>query len=644
MLQRLATLVVVAVLAALVPAGPATATGGEGEAWPTFTESSACGARSTTTPYVGFTGWLSKRSILRGPYAAMFGRTVAQVFADLAPWGVPGSTERLSVHERMLPALEQVSATIAERLAAGDVYRIVPSKTYAVAARTILGKTRLSRHTFGLAIDVNAHRNPYRADNRLVTDMPAWWVDAFEEAGFCWGGAWFGAKDAMHLSWQGPAFTDGADLPMAYPPLTDAVPFPRRDVTVPVTPRPPSGTFATILADTTGNGAIDVTSLAFRGSDVVVDTATAARRFNACSLRRTVAADVPIGPAEIRAAGFGDWDGRGGQDLWLVSDADGRLRLTVRWAYGDLSAETDVITGVPTPGPGAWISTADADRDGRLDLFVVEDGRLGVWAVDADTGASEVRFGTDLPADLRGVWMLGDRDLDELPDLWALDGDTLRIATAADGYRTVAETHAVDGVPARVVDAGAADYDGDGRPDLLVYDGTALAVWLGNSRLPDGKPLDLWFVVDEPECHELEWRWDDQPVRFGSASWMSKGAVAWLERNRFPADCDPTDEHAACPPRLLTRGEFAAFLAWAADLDPGPGDGVTSAARALLAAGIASPCHPADGACWDRPMSRAEIASAFGRFLAERSGRAPEPHRWIDGTAAYPTDEPLPRH
>lgn len=643
-MRKISSLVAAVAIVVSLPAAPAFATGGEGESWPAFTESSACGARAVVTPHAGFSGWLSKKSILRGPFAAMFGRTVSQVFSDLAAWTVPGSSERLSVHERMIPALEAAAADVQERLDAGDEYRIVRSKTYAVAARTLIGKTRVSRHTFGLAIDFNAHRNPYRGDNRLVTDMPSWWVSAFEDAGFCWGGDWFGAKDAMHYSWQGPAFTAGAELPMAYPPLTDAVPIERRAATVRVVPRPLPATFATVLADVTNNGAVDVNTLAFRGHDVVVDTAMAARRYNACSLRRTVAADVPVESSAVRSVGFGDWDGRGGQDLWFVSDAGGRLRLTVRWSFGDFAAETEVVTGVPTPGTGAWISTADADRDGSLDLFVIEDGRLGVWAVDAATGATRVVVSATLPDELTGTWMIGDRDLDELPDLWALEGDTLRIATAAGGYATVSETTTLEEAPATIVDAAAADYDGDGRTDLVVYDGGAVAVWLGNTLLPDGKPLDVWFAVDEPECDELEWPWDEQPLRFGTASWMSKGAVAWFERNGFPAACDPTDERAECPPRLLTGGEFAAFLAWSADLDPGPGEGVIAAARALISAGIDSPCRLGDDACWERPMSRAEVASRFGRFLAARSGRAPVPHRWVPGTAPYPLDDPPTRH
>ena len=289
MVRRIATLLGVLTAASMLFASPAGAVGGEGEAWPAFTESSGCGAQRLSPPHAESTGWLSRDTILRGPAASMFGRTVQQVFSDLVGWRVPGSTETLSVHPRMVPALEVAAASIQERLDAGETYRISPESTFGTAARTIAGQIRMSRHTFGTAMDFNATRNPNRRDNVLVTDMPSWWTEAFLDAGFCWGGLWIGSKDTMHFSWQGPAFTEGVELPLPYAPLTTRQPFGTPDERTLVEPRPMPFTFATVLADGDGNGATDVVRLAQSNGDVIVDVSVASRQHNACSARRSIA-------------------------------------------------------------------------------------------------------------------------------------------------------------------------------------------------------------------------------------------------------------------------------------------------------------------------------------------------------------------
>ncbi|MGB5564822.1 MAG: M15 family metallopeptidase [Acidimicrobiia bacterium] len=172
MRMRLLLPVGVVVLSMLGLSEPASATGGEGEAWPSFTESSSCGAQRVTTPHAEDPGWMAGGELLRGEFAAMFGRTVDQVRSSLVPWEVPGSSEVLTIHARAVPAFERAASNLEASLAAGAEYRIDPESTFAAAARTIGGNTRISRHTFGIAIDVNARSNPHRSDNTLVTDLP----------------------------------------------------------------------------------------------------------------------------------------------------------------------------------------------------------------------------------------------------------------------------------------------------------------------------------------------------------------------------------------------------------------------------------------------------------------------------------------
>ncbi len=68
-----------------------------------------------------------------------------------------------------------------------------------------------------------------------MTDLPEWFVKAWTDAGWCWGGDWQTIKDPMHFSWQGPLYTSGYPAPAPVPARTGPAPFRR------------SLTFATVL-------------------------------------------------------------------------------------------------------------------------------------------------------------------------------------------------------------------------------------------------------------------------------------------------------------------------------------------------------------------------------------------------------------
>ena len=167
-------------------------------------------------------------------------------------------------------------------------------------------------------------------------------------------------------------------------------------------------------ADADGNGALDVVRLADTVDGLLIDASVASRRHNACSSRQSLVAETGGIFRDAHTVGFGDWDGRGGRDLWAVSDHEGALRLTVRWKYGGYSAETSTITSVPTPSDGAWVSTGDYDSDGHLDLFVVDGNRLTVWSVDPDRGSTAILLSTANPMPGASVYFLGDADLDRV--------------------------------------------------------------------------------------------------------------------------------------------------------------------------------------------------------------------------------------
>ena len=615
--------VAVAILAAT---DPAQATGGEGEAWPTFTESSSCGAQRITTPLAVKPGGFSTSTVLRGPYAGFFGRTVQEVRDRSRSWRIPGSGVSLNAHERVLPALDLVDRSLEAAIANGEEYRIRGSGTSATAARTIGGSVRMSRHTFGIAFDFNAPANPYRADNRLITDMPAWWVESFQNAGFCWGGTWIGSKDAMHYAWMGPAFSGYDELPLPYDPLTEPRPLAERAAIVPIVPQALSGTLTTVLTDLDTNGAVDVVRLVETREGLLIDSSSSARGHNACSSRRALVAGLGSLPRRALALDFGDWEGRGGNDLWMVTDENGRLRLTVRWGYGGFAAETSVVTDVPTPSADSWISSADWDVDGSLDLYVADDGRLTVWAIDPNTGTTtqlhKAQVATD---DVR--FLLADVDLDNRPDLWTLRDGRVEVATAADDYAAGSPAGAPVGLPSRIVDAAASDYDGDGRPDLVVFDGSLKHVWLANTRLPDGLPLETWFEYPDSECEDGERTWQREELRFSTSGWVAEGSYEWRRDNGHPVGCDPEDE--GCQPPIVTNQAFLEFLAWIESLAAPSGNETTAAARAVAAAGYPLPCAFNDEPCLAEPMLLSDVSSYFGQFLAIRHGDAAKPHRWI---------------
>ena len=188
----------------------------------------------------------------------------------------------------MLLALEQAARRIEASLADGDRYRIDGPSTYSAAARTIGGSFRVSRHTYGIAFDVNSRQNPFRGDNKLITNMPEWWVQDFLDAGFCWGGFWTGSKDAMHFAWQGPAFSDATFLPAPYEPLTDEAMFRDAISSIRVIPRAGRNTLATVLADSDSNGAIDVIRIKKIGSDLLTGSSPSSERPSSSQSSSTV--------------------------------------------------------------------------------------------------------------------------------------------------------------------------------------------------------------------------------------------------------------------------------------------------------------------------------------------------------------------
>jgi D-alanyl-D-alanine carboxypeptidase len=114
--------------------------------------------------------------------------------------------------ERMVPI---------EAYGGDDDKSVLDNNTSAFNCRTVAGTSRYSRHSYGLAIDINPVQNPYVRSNGTVMDPNARkYIDrsrnepgmikrgdvvvtAFSDIGWKWGGQWNRTKDYQHFSDNG---------------------------------------------------------------------------------------------------------------------------------------------------------------------------------------------------------------------------------------------------------------------------------------------------------------------------------------------------------------------------------------------------------------------------------------------------------
>ena len=120
----------------------------------------------------------------------------------------PGLTKnQINIHKGTEPLWKALGAIM---LAYN--YTVPTSYVGAYACRNITGGSSISRHSWPLAMDVNAATNPYKRTPTMRTikwgidtDMPAAMIREIEQitaAGFrafTWGGRWRTVKDAMHF-------------------------------------------------------------------------------------------------------------------------------------------------------------------------------------------------------------------------------------------------------------------------------------------------------------------------------------------------------------------------------------------------------------------------------------------------------------
>lgn len=184
-------------------------------------------------------------------------------------------------------------------------------------------------------------------------------------------------------------------------------------------------------------------------------------------------------------ASAADFDNDGWPDLLALRDKGGRDHL-FRNDHGRF-VEATAAVGLST-GPARSISAVwfDYDRDGKLDLYIVEgdDYRHGLAPVGDGRGAWPKRLYHNLGGRFEEVaarakvddtgWGLAaaafDFDGDGWPDLYLVNdfGRSKLFRNLGDGtFKEVSKEAGVDGL-GNGMGVSVADYDHDGRPDLFV--------------------------------------------------------------------------------------------------------------------------------------------------------------------------------
>jgi hypothetical protein len=582
---------------------PAVASTDSAVPWTSFSESTTCGVPYVATPLMSRIGPQGDGERILGPLGRYLGRTVGEVRGALVDWVVPMSGgRRVRVHRTSLPAFEQVSANLAAAAGRGLWYSV--SSAHAFVPRTIGGEYQLSRHALGISIDINAARNPYSSDpENLVTDMPRWYIQAWRDAGFCWGGDWQFSKDPMHFTWMGPAPGSGGLPPLT--PLGATAPYVPND-TFSTGWGQLAGSAPMAIADMTGSGAADLVRLRDHPNGLVVEALSARSGFGRCSMSRWMVDGLALGDGLVV---LGDVDGDSRVDLVSVSP-DGRLSVSRRQS----EFEPPVTRSAPAPAGVSSALIADHDGDRRGDLHLVGSG--GALTILAGPEFTTVLSTTTLPAGFTRL-AAGDRNGDGSIELFAFDETgAVSILDRGAGF-TIIDTASVD--LQGVVAIAATDLDGDHRADLAVLNGDGrLRIWVGNT--PTGRPTSAWWADPGYECPD-----DTIPLEYGGVFFDDDAtgyeyAIERIAAAGVTTGCNPPFGDAFCPSRSVTRAEMASFLARAlalpaTEMSPfGDDDGSIhepDIAR-LAAAGVTQGCGPGRF-CPAAAVTRGEMAAFLVR-------------------------------
>jgi hypothetical protein len=136
--------------------------------------------------YVGTDGQLEAR------WQADFLERVSLPFSLPLSWDPSRTITQITCHRRMTLVFSSVFSRIQERglqtriTSFGGCFTFRPQRT----------GSKLSTHSWGIAIDLNSESNAQGSDGNMDPEL----IDIFCHAGFEWGGEWLGkTRDPMHF-------------------------------------------------------------------------------------------------------------------------------------------------------------------------------------------------------------------------------------------------------------------------------------------------------------------------------------------------------------------------------------------------------------------------------------------------------------